>query len=126
MTTLLHYIQPWMQKSIGEAEDQIENKVAQQTERKILAVNQCFDLFELRDLAQPSPTIYLMTIQVSVASLRADVDAIFDVWVPESEATLAEPTKYTVLAALFTTSTAPLPPPREHAKWHLSRESEEA
>lgn len=29
MATLLHYIQPWMQKSITEAEDRIENKVAQ-------------------------------------------------------------------------------------------------
>ena len=61
-----------------------------------------------------------------MASLRADVDTILDVRVPESKATLAEPAKDTVLAALFTTSTTPLPPPRGRTKRHRSRESEEA
>lgn len=28
MSTLLHNIQPWMQKSIAEAEDRIEKRVA--------------------------------------------------------------------------------------------------
>ena len=58
-----------------------------------------------------------------MASLKADVDTILDVRVPESKATLVEPAKDTVLAALFTTSNAPPPPPREHAKRHLSRET---
>ena len=60
-----------------------------------------------------------------MASLRNDVDAILNVWVLESEATPAEPAEDTVLAALFTTSTAPLPLPHERAKRHQSRESEE-
>lgn len=55
--------------------------MAQQTETKILAVHQCLDIFELRVLALPSPTIDLMTLLAVVAILRADVDAILDAWV---------------------------------------------
>ena len=47
MATLLHHIQPLMQKSIAEVEDRIEKKVAQQKERKIQAVHQSLDAFEL-------------------------------------------------------------------------------
>ena len=43
MTTLMHHIQPWMQKSIVEAEDWVEKKITQQIERKIQVVHQCFD-----------------------------------------------------------------------------------
>ena len=53
------------------------------------------------------------------------MDAILDVWMPELEATSAEPAEGTVLDALFNTSTAPPPPPFEHAKRHRSRDSEE-
>ena len=45
-----------------------------------------------------------MNLQAIVASLRADVDVILDVRVPEPEATLADPTEDTVLAALFWTT----------------------
>ena len=62
MATLLYHIQPWMQTSIAEAEDQIEKKISVQTERKIMAVHQHFDAFELRVLAWPAPTIDLMTL----------------------------------------------------------------
>ena len=35
MATLLHHIQPWMQKSITESEENLEQKMVQYTERKI-------------------------------------------------------------------------------------------
>ena len=55
MATLLHHIQPWMQKSISESEERLERKMVQFTERKIDEANQCLDAFELRVLARPSP-----------------------------------------------------------------------
>lgn len=64
-----------------------------------------------------------------MASLRADVGAILDLRVPEPKSTPAELAEDTVLTALFTTTTASLPPPCEHAKRHRSSctsESEEA
>ena len=39
MATLLHHIQPWMQRSIAEAEDRLERKVVQHTEGKIVEVH---------------------------------------------------------------------------------------
>ena len=39
MATLLHHIQPWMQRSIGEAEERIKRKMPQHTERKIMEVH---------------------------------------------------------------------------------------
>ena len=44
----------------------------------------------------------------------------------EFEATPVKPAEDTVIASLFTTSSAPPSPPRQHAKGHWSRESEEA
>ncbi|XP_015068717.1 uncharacterized protein LOC107013283 [Solanum pennellii] len=55
MATLLHHIQPWMQKSITESEARLEKKMQQFTERKIAEVNQRLDAFELRVLARPAP-----------------------------------------------------------------------
>ena len=40
MATLLHHIQPWMQKSITESDERLERKMQQFTERKIAEVNQ--------------------------------------------------------------------------------------
>ena len=40
MATLLHHIQPWMQRSITEAEERLERKMVQYTERKIAEVHQ--------------------------------------------------------------------------------------
>ena len=51
MATLLHHIQPWMQKSITESEEHLERKTVQFIERKIAEVNQLLDAFELRVLA---------------------------------------------------------------------------
>ena len=45
MATLLHYIQPWIQKSITESEEHLERKMVQFVERKIAAVNQHLDAF---------------------------------------------------------------------------------
>ncbi|XP_027771477.1 uncharacterized protein LOC114076530 [Solanum pennellii] len=115
-----------MQKSIAESEDQIEKRIAKEITRQILAVHQRLDAFELRVLARPAPTIDLTTLQAAVASLRADVDAILDAWVPKTEATHAESADDMVFAALFQTTAAPPPPPREHAKRHRTREGDEA
>ena len=46
IATLLHHIQPWMQRSITEAEERLERKMVQHTERKIAEVHQCLDAFE--------------------------------------------------------------------------------
>ena len=79
---------------------------------------QRLDAFELRVLAWPSPQIAMLTLQVAVDSLCADIDMILEARVPESEAPSIEPAEDTVLAALFATSEIPPPPPREHAKRH--------
>ena len=60
MATLLHNIHPGMQKSIVEAKDRIEKKVAHQTEKSIHTVHQRLVAFELRVRACPSSTINLM------------------------------------------------------------------
>ena len=51
MATLLHHIQPWMQKSIAEAEERLEWRMIQHKERKITEVHQRLEAFELRVLA---------------------------------------------------------------------------
>ena len=66
-----------------------------------------------------------MILQEALASLRADVDAILDVRLPEPKASPVELAEDTVLAALFTTITAPLPPPHERAKRHHSNRTSE-
>lgn len=90
MVTLLHHIQPWMQKSIVKAEDQIEKRVAQQTEQKIQVVYQRLDTFELWVLAQPAPAINLTTLQAVVDSLRADMDVILETRGTELESATIE------------------------------------
>lgn len=75
-----------MHKSIAEAEDQIEKKVAQQIERRIQAVHQILDALKLRVLTCLAPTNYLMTLQEDVVVLRADVDSILDIRVPKPKA----------------------------------------
>ena len=56
MATLLHHIQPWMQRSIAKAEDRLEQRMVQHTKRKIVEVHQRLDIFELlvASLASPS------------------------------------------------------------------------
>ena len=59
-----------------------------------------------------------------MASLRGDVDAIIDEQVLWTESTQVEPTKDTVLAALFKTTIAPPPPPSEQTNRHRSKEGD--
>ena len=86
MATLLHHIQPWMQRSIAEAEELLEWRIVQHTERKIAEVNQHLDAFELRVLDRTSPQVDVSTLQAAVDSLRADIVMILEDRVPESEA----------------------------------------
>ena len=62
MATLLHHIQPWMQKSITESEARLERKMQQFTELKIAEVNQRLDTFELRVLPRPAPPVDVLTL----------------------------------------------------------------
>ena len=126
MATLLHHIQPWMQRSITEAEERLERKMVQHTERMITEVHQLLDAFELRVLAWPAPQVDVSTLQAVVESLQIDIDMILEARVSESEAPSAELAEDTVLAALFATSEIPPPPPREHAKRRKGRAEDEA
>ena len=116
MDTLLHHIQPWMQRSIAEAEGHLERRMVQHAELNIAEVYQRLDTFELRVLARPTPQVDVSTLQAAVESLRADIDMILEARVRESESPSAEPTEDTLMAALFATFEIPPPPPREHAK----------
>ena len=58
MATLLHHIQPWMQKAITESEARMERKM----QRKIAEVHQRLDAFELRVLAHPAPPVDVSTL----------------------------------------------------------------
>ena len=122
MATLLHHIHLWMQKSITESEAHLERKMQQFTERKIAEVNQRLDAFELRVLARPAPLVDVSTLQAAVDSLRADIDTILEVRVPEP----VEPVEDTVLAALFATSEIPPHSPRESAKRRRGRSEDQA
>ena len=62
MATLLHHIQPWMQRSIAEAEERQERRMVQHTERKIAEVHQRLDAFELRVLARTHPQLDVSTL----------------------------------------------------------------
>ena len=89
MDTLLHHIQPLMQRSITEFEESLERKMMQFTKWKIDEVNKRLDAFELRVLARPAPPVDMSTLQAAVDSLRADIDRILEARVPESEAFLS-------------------------------------
>ena len=84
----------------------------QHTERKIMEVHQRMDAFKLRVLARPAPLVDVSTLQAAVENLKADLDTFLKARVPESKAPSAEPTKDTILAALFSTIVVPPPPPR--------------
>ena len=80
MATLLHHIQPWMQRSIAEAEERLERRMVQHTEGKIVEVHQRLDAFELWVLAHRAPQVAVSTV------FGADIDMILEARVPESEA----------------------------------------
>ena len=126
MATLLHHIQPLMQRSITEVEERLEKKMVQYKERMIVEVHQRLDAFELRVLARTAPPVDVSNLQAAVDNLRADIDTILESRVPESEAPSFETAENTVLAALFSTSEIPPPPPREHAKRRRAQEEDEA
>uniref|UniRef100_M1DG60 Integrase core domain containing protein n=1 Tax=Solanum tuberosum TaxID=4113 RepID=M1DG60_SOLTU len=46
MATLLHHIQPWMQKSIAESEARMEHRMEGMMDRKVQVVNKRLDAFE--------------------------------------------------------------------------------
>ncbi|KAG5621180.1 hypothetical protein H5410_006398 [Solanum commersonii] len=48
MATLLHHIQPWMQKSIAESKARVERRIEGMMDRKVQAINNHPDAFELR------------------------------------------------------------------------------
>ncbi|KAG5610301.1 hypothetical protein H5410_021582, partial [Solanum commersonii] len=76
MATLLHHIQPWMQKSIAESEARMERRMEGMMDLKVQAVNKRLDAFELRVLERSAPAIDLSTLQADLASLRTDVNVI--------------------------------------------------
>ena len=62
MATLLHHIQPWMQKSITELEERLERKMVQYTERKIAEVHQRLYTFKFWVLAPLAPPVDVSTL----------------------------------------------------------------
>ena len=93
-----------MHRSIAEAEERLERRMVQHTERKIIEVHQRLDAFELQVLAQPAPQVDVSTLQAAVESLRADIDMILEARVPYFEAPSVESSEETLIAALFSTS----------------------
>ncbi|KAG5596525.1 hypothetical protein H5410_037757, partial [Solanum commersonii] len=67
---------PWMQKSITESEARVERRMEDMMDRKVQAINNRLDAFELRVLERPAPAIDLSALQDNIASLRSDVEAI--------------------------------------------------
>ena len=67
-----------MQRSIAEAEECLERRMVQHTERKIAEVHQRLDTFELRVLDRPAPQVDVSTLHAAVESLRADIDMILE------------------------------------------------
>ena len=115
-----------MQRLIVEAEECLERKMIQHTERKITEVHQRLDAFELRVFARPATQVDVSTLQAAVDSLCTDIDMILEARVPKSEAPFAEPSEDTVMAVLFATSEIPPPLPREYAKRSRGREKDES
>lgn len=85
MDTLLHHIQPSIQKSIVEAKDLIEKRRDHVRERNIQEVHQLLDAFEQRVLTSPAPSIDLTTLRDAVASLRVDADSILEMRGPDPQ-----------------------------------------
>ncbi|KAG5579544.1 hypothetical protein H5410_050171 [Solanum commersonii] len=101
MATLLHHIQPWMQKSIAESEARVERRMEDMMDRKVQAVNNRLDAFELRVLERPAPATDLSALQADIASLRSDVEAILAAPAVEPQVAPTALADDTVLNALF-------------------------
>ena len=126
MATLLHHIQPWMQKSIAESEARMERNMDGKMGRKVQAVNKRLDAFEVRVLERSAPAIDLSGLQADLPSLRTDVDVILATPSVETQAAPTALADDTVLDALFS-GTAEEGPAPTHAKGkrHRSHRTEE-
>uniref|UniRef100_M1D9F3 Integrase core domain containing protein n=1 Tax=Solanum tuberosum TaxID=4113 RepID=M1D9F3_SOLTU len=126
MATLLHHIQPWMQKSIAESEARMERRMDGMMDRKIQAGNKLLDAFELLVLDRPAPAIDLSSFEAELASLRADVDAILATPTDEPQAAPTAMADDTVLDALFSGTVEEGPEPTHiKGKRHYSSRTEE-
>uniref|UniRef100_M1DF00 Integrase core domain containing protein n=1 Tax=Solanum tuberosum TaxID=4113 RepID=M1DF00_SOLTU len=126
MATLLHHIQPWMQKSIAESNARIERRMEGMMDRKVQAVNKRLDAFELRVLERSALATDLSALQADLASLRTDVDAILAAPSVETQAAPTALADDAVLDTLFSGTTEEGPAPT-HAKGkrHRSDRTEE-
>uniref|UniRef100_M1DI55 Integrase core domain containing protein n=1 Tax=Solanum tuberosum TaxID=4113 RepID=M1DI55_SOLTU len=115
MATLLHHIQPWMQKSIAESEARIERRMEGMMDWKVQAINKRLDAFELCILERSASAIDLSALHADLASLRTDVDAILAAPSVEPQVALTALADDTVLDALFS-GTAEEGPAPTHAK----------
>uniref|UniRef100_M1DN05 Integrase core domain containing protein n=1 Tax=Solanum tuberosum TaxID=4113 RepID=M1DN05_SOLTU len=101
IATLLHHIQPWMQKTIAEFEAIIERRMEGMMDRKVQAVNKRLDAFEFRVLERSALAIDLSSLQAELASLQTDIDAILAAPTVEPQAAPTALDDDTVLDALF-------------------------
>uniref|UniRef100_M1DEM4 Integrase core domain containing protein n=1 Tax=Solanum tuberosum TaxID=4113 RepID=M1DEM4_SOLTU len=126
MATLLHHIQPWMQKSIAESEARMERRMEGVMDQKVQAVNKRLDAFELRVLERSAPAIDLSALQADLASLRTDVDAILAAPSVETQVAPTALADDTVLDALFSRTTEEgLAPTHAKGKRHRSHRTDE-
>uniref|UniRef100_M1DYJ6 Integrase core domain containing protein n=1 Tax=Solanum tuberosum TaxID=4113 RepID=M1DYJ6_SOLTU len=126
MATLLHHIQPWMQKSIAESEARMERRMEGMIDQKVEAVNKRLDAFELRVLERSAPATDLSALQADLASLRTDLDAILAAPAVETQATPTTLTDDTVLDSLFSgTAEESSAPTHVKGKRHGSHRTEE-
>uniref|UniRef100_M1DYJ7 Integrase core domain containing protein n=1 Tax=Solanum tuberosum TaxID=4113 RepID=M1DYJ7_SOLTU len=100
MATLLHHIQPWMQRSIAKSEARMERRMEGMMDRTVQAINKHLDSFELRVLERSAPAIDLSALQADLASLRTDVDAILAAPSVETQVAPTALASGTVLIAL--------------------------
>uniref|UniRef100_M1DNR8 Integrase core domain containing protein n=1 Tax=Solanum tuberosum TaxID=4113 RepID=M1DNR8_SOLTU len=125
MATLLRHIKSWMQRSILESEQKMEHIM----DWKIQVIHKCLDAFELRVLERTAPTIDVSTFQMELASLHANVDALFSSThiVPETTSAIRE--DEVVMTALFSET---MPPPnssrvaRKHHRSDHTSDTDEA
>uniref|UniRef100_M1DX81 Integrase core domain containing protein n=1 Tax=Solanum tuberosum TaxID=4113 RepID=M1DX81_SOLTU len=126
MATLLHHIQPWMQKSIAESEARMEQRMEGMMDQKVQAINKRLDAFELRILEQSAPAIDLSALQAELASLRTEVDAILAAPSVEPQVAPTALADDTVLDTLFSrTAEEGLEPTHAKGKRHRSHRTEE-
>uniref|UniRef100_M1DDF7 Integrase core domain containing protein n=1 Tax=Solanum tuberosum TaxID=4113 RepID=M1DDF7_SOLTU len=127
MTTLLHHVWSWMQKSIAESETKLERRMESMMDQKVQAVNKRLDAFDLRVLERSAMTTDLSSFRSELASLRADVDAILATPAVEPRAASTILSDNTVLDALFSGDAKDKPEPtRARGKRHRSKHSSEA